>query len=137
MMSGLSEVWNSQLPVVNCHHPVSCSVEQANRVVFPLGLLSLLDKCNHPDCSVGASALADPLADCLSYGLEDLVVSLVITDIARGPGAAAQDVFKEPFLDTHEFLHRTYVILAIRMNLYDLVRMFSYNQGVFQKARLT
>ncbi len=75
---GLSDVrWNFQLPFqVNCHCPVPGCGEQTYRAVFWcfLWLLSYPDEGNGLGCSLGVSAVLDPLADCLSDGFEDLVV---------------------------------------------------------------
>lgn len=47
---------------------------------------------------MSVSAVSYPLADCLSYGLKNLVVSLAIAPFAQCLGAAAQDVFEGSFL---------------------------------------
>jgi len=99
--------WDFQLPLkVSCHHCliviVSCHGEQSTRAFLPSFLwpLSLFNERDHPGCSKGISAVSDPLADCLSDGLEDLVVSPVIAPLAQCLGAAAQNVFKGPCIGT-------------------------------------
>lgn len=52
--------------------------------------------------SVGVSAITDPLADRLSGGLEDLIMSPAIASLAQCPGATAQDVLEATCLGTKE-----------------------------------
>ncbi len=94
---GLGDVcWNFQLPFqVDCHCPVPGCGEQTYRAVFRcfLWLLSFPDEVNGLGCSLGVSAVLDPLADCLSDGFEDLVMPPSIPALTQRLGAAAQDVF--------------------------------------------
>ncbi len=93
---GLGDVcWNFQLPFqVDCHCPVPGCGEQTYRAVFRcfLWLLSFPDEVNGLGCSLGVLPVLDPLADCLSYGFEDLVVPPSIPALTQRLGAAAQDV---------------------------------------------
>ncbi len=94
---GLVDVrWNFQLPFqVDCHCPVPGCREQTSRAVFQsfLWLLSLPDEVDGLGCSLGVSAVLDPLADCLSDGFENRVMLPSIPALTQHLGAAAHDVF--------------------------------------------
>ncbi len=86
----------AQLPFrVNCHCPVPGCGKQTYRAIVRCFLwhLSFPDEVNGLGCSLGVSAVLDPLADCLSDGFEDLVVPPSILALTQCLGAAAQDVF--------------------------------------------
>lgn len=65
-----------------------------------LGLLLSSSPAYPPGYSVGVSAITDPLADRLSGGLKDLIMTPAIASFAQCPGATAQDVLKDTCLGT-------------------------------------
>jgi len=52
--------------------------------------MSLINERDHAGCSMGISAVADPRADCLSDGLEDLVVSPMMAPLAQCLGVCSR-----------------------------------------------
>ncbi len=101
MMSGLNLDWVMCVGIFSCLSRLTVIAQSRALESKPpeqffrnfLWLLSFPDEVDGLGCSLGVSAVLDPLADCLSDGFEDLVVPPSIPALTQRLVAAAQDVF--------------------------------------------
>lgn len=122
MMSGLSEVWVICDRIFNCLSrstviSQSLAVEISPTEQF-LGLLLSSSPAYPLSYSVGVSAITDPLADRLSGGLKDLIMSPAIASLAQCPGATTQDVLEGTCLGTKGGM-LVFLLCPVRTSLRD------------------